>query len=92
MSKQGEKDASVDTHDLVLVTDASTQSSLIQKLTKVKQKLPSPTPLIVAITRMHRQSLSPKTNITPTLQGLTLPLILAHMKPLSQVQSCNSHP
>ena len=44
MSKQGEKDASVDTHDLVLVTDASTQSSLIQKLTKVEQKLPSPTP------------------------------------------------
>ena len=85
MSKQGEKDASVDTHDLVLVTDASTQSSLIQKLTKVEQKLPSPTPLMVAITRMHQQSLSLKMNITPTLRGLTLPLILAHMMLLSQI-------
>ena len=28
MSKQGEKDASVNTHDLVLVTDASTQTEL----------------------------------------------------------------
>ena len=40
LSKQGEKDASVDTHDLVWLTDASTHSSLIEKLTKVKQKLP----------------------------------------------------